>query len=168
MRKNLVAMLDHIGLAQRLELPSCAELFDKSAHLLQTASALPFPVFHQGENYNGNPDLTRSPFLRTMVLEHFVPLLAALPNAIYVPLGPVPGKLLQWLSLEGRLTASQILAGLPHPSGANAERIAYFLGAKPRHALSAKTDPDKLDQALAQLRNRVIQIDSGQLKNLLR
>jgi hypothetical protein len=36
---------------------------------------------------------------------------------------------------------------LPHPSGANAERIAYFLGNKARESLSIKTNPDLLDQA---------------------
>ena len=36
---------------------------------------------------------------------------------------------------------------MTHPSGANAERIAYFLGKKSRSALSVKTNADKLDQA---------------------
>ncbi|MDP1740934.1 MAG: hypothetical protein Q8L50_07565 [Polaromonas sp.] len=34
---------------------------------------------------------------------------------------------------------------LPHPSLANSERIAYFMGGKARAALSAKTNPVKLD-----------------------
>ena len=38
---------------------------------------------------------------------------------------------------------------MPHPSDSNAERIAYFLGRKPREALSNKTNPDKYDQAKA-------------------
>lgn len=48
---------------------------------------------------------------------------------------------------QGLLDRSQILDGLPHPSGGNAERIAYFLGKKSRGALSEKTNPQKLDQA---------------------
>ena len=40
---------------------------------------------------------------------------------------------------------------IPHPSGANAERIAYFLGQKPRDRLSAKTDPTRIDAARASL-----------------
>lgn len=40
---------------------------------------------------------------------------------------------------------------IPHPSGANAERIAYLLGQKPRDRLSAKTDPTRLDAARASL-----------------
>jgi hypothetical protein len=54
---------------------------------------------------------------------------------------------LAWLSTQGVLDPSRVLSGLPHPSGANAERIAYFLGRKSRASLSAKTDPDKLDAA---------------------
>ena len=44
---------------------------------------------------------------------------------------------------------------MPHPSGANAERIAYFLGRKSREALCAKTDPAKLDQRCDSLRRAV-------------
>ncbi|WP_303045736.1 hypothetical protein [Turicimonas muris] len=38
-----------------------------------------------------------------------------------------------------------MLPQIPHPSGANAERIAYFLGKKKKEDLSAKTNPDKID-----------------------
>lgn len=41
--------------------------------------------------------------------------------------------------------------GMPHPSGANAERIAYFLGRKPKAALSAKTNADTIDAMKSQL-----------------
>jgi len=47
------------------------------------------------------------------------------------------------------------LHGLPHPSGANAERIAYFLGRKDRSALSAKTDAARLDAINRDLKKRV-------------
>jgi hypothetical protein len=40
-----------------------------------------------------------------------------------------------------------VLAGLPHPSGANAERISYFLGRKSKEALSSKTNATKIDEA---------------------
>lgn len=43
-----------------------------------------------------------------------------------------------------------------HPSGANAERIAYFLGRKSRSALSAKTNPDKLDRAREEMIRKVL------------
>lgn len=55
------------------------------------------------------------------------------------------------LSSLGYLKEQQILQGFPHPSGANAERIQYFLGLKPRADLSRVTDPVKIDQAKSQL-----------------
>lgn len=151
MRPNLVALLDEIGLQHWLGLPSCLELFGSAAGLLQTASVLQFPVFVNGENYNGTPDPTKHPLLRKMVLQHFGQMCAQLPDAVYVPLGPVPSKVLGWITTEGLLAQSRILNGLPHPSGANAERIKYFLGQKARTDLSTKTDPSKLDGAKAAL-----------------
>ena len=35
-----------------------------------------------------------------------------------------------WLVYQGLMPAAQMLSGLPHPSGANSERIQYFLGRK--------------------------------------
>lgn len=155
MRTNLTALLDHIGLPRWLGLTSCDELFVNAAHLLQSASVLPFPVFVNGGNYNGTPNPLRTPMLRQMVLEHFVPMAHALPEAVFVPLGPVPTRVLQWLVSQNHLNGRQLLLGLPHPSGANAERIHYFLGKKEATNLSAKTDPVKLDAARNQLQKVV-------------
>lgn len=151
MRPNLIALMDHIGLHRWLRIPTCAELFGSAGGLLQTASVLQFPVFLAGENYNGSPDMTKCALLRNMLTEHFGAVAKAVPRAILVPLGPVPQKAIAWLSAQGTVSASRILHGLPHPSGANAERIAYFLGRKSRAELSAKTDSQKLDLAKDQL-----------------
>lgn len=151
MRPNLIAMMDAVGLNDWLELPSCRSLFDKDAKLLQTASVLQFPVFLNGENYNGTPDPLKNPLLRRMIVEHFGAQCSQLPDAVYVPLGPVPAKVLAWLASQGTISLGRILDGLPHPSGANAERIKYFLGQKQRADLSRKTDPDKLDAARTRL-----------------
>ena len=45
------------------------------------------------------------------------------------------------------LDPDHLVTGLPHPSGANNERIAYFLGQKSSVALSPKTNAAKLDAA---------------------
>jgi len=155
MRPNLVALLDAVNLNRWLGLDSCGELFGKSAALVQTASVLQFPVFVDGENYNGTPDPTKHPLLRAQVQEHFAPLCARLPSAVFIPLGPVPSKVLAWLASQGTVSASRVLDGLPHPSGANAERIKYFLGQKDRASLSVKTDPAKLDLARERLRSAI-------------
>ena len=93
-----------------------------------------------------------------MVLEHFAPLGAALPNAVFVPLGPVPTKVMNWLVGERKFRAEQVLAGLPHPSGANAERIQYFLGRKEASRLSVKTKAAPLDAARAMLKVKVLKL----------
>ncbi|CAB3804771.1 hypothetical protein [Pararobbsia alpina] len=71
---------------------------------MQTTSILRHPVFVDGANYNGTPNMVRTPFLLQ----------------------------LEWFEKRGLIPAGRILHGLPHPSGANAERIAYFLGRKAR------------------------------------
>ena len=81
------------------------------------------------------------------MVEHFAPLVSALPEAVLLPLGPVPTKAIRWLVEQGHVRPGRVLEGLPHPSGANAERIQYFLGRKDTARLSAKTDPAKLDGA---------------------
>jgi hypothetical protein len=147
MRPNLVGLLDAVGLQKWLGLASCSELFGGAAGLLQTASVLQFPVFVEGENYNGTPDPTKHPLLRELIGQHFGKMCVQLSNAVFVPLGPVPSKVLAWLATQSAIDSGRVLDGLPHPSGANAERIKYFLGQKRRSDLSAKTDPDKLDSA---------------------
>jgi hypothetical protein len=155
MRSNLTSMLDHIGLAKWLELRSFAQLFADKAKLLQTASVLQFPVFVGGENYNGNPDPMRTPILKRFVHEHFAQLGAALPQAVFIPLGPVPTRVMEVMVQGGHFRGRQVLAGLPHPSGANAERIAYFLGRKQGSELSAKTNAGTLDAARRVLQTKV-------------
>ena len=87
-----------------------------------------------------------------------MPQVRALPKAVFVPLGPVATRVMQRLQDQGVVPARQVLAGMPHPSGANAERIQYFLGKKAAAALSAKTDPAELDAARQALLNQVVQL----------
>ncbi|MFM0053758.1 hypothetical protein PQR51_30145, partial [Caballeronia grimmiae] len=154
-RPNLIGLLDHIGLHRWLELTSCDALFDSAAHLVQTTSILRHPVFVDGQNYNGTPNMVRSPFLRAQIEVHFAEEARSLKEAAFVPLGPKVSEGLDWLVQRGVIPADRILHGLPHPSGANAERIAYFLGRKDRSALSAKTDAARLDAINRDLKERV-------------
>lgn len=155
MRPNLIALMDAIGLHRWLGLSSCEALFDSAAHLVQTTSVLRNPVFIKGENYNGTPRMTTHPLLRQQLLEGFAQDARALPKAVFLPLGDKVSEGLHWLADQGALDRTRILDGLPHPSGANAERIAYFLGRKAKSDLSAKTSPGKLDESKAQLIKRV-------------
>jgi hypothetical protein len=71
----------------------------------------------------------------------------SLSSAVFVPLGDKVSEALHFLADRGLVERTRILDGLPHPSGANGERIAYFLRRKTRALLSAKTDPEKVDAA---------------------
>jgi hypothetical protein len=147
MRVRLVAMLDHIGLAAALDVASCADLFDSSSGQVHFTSALRYPVFVGGANYNGKPDMLETPLLRSMIDSCLVEEARCLSKAVWLPLGPEPARALQYLCEQGWLDRKQVLRGLPHPSGANAERISYFLGRKPRHLLSSRTNASTLDAA---------------------
>ncbi len=155
MRNNLIALLDTVGLPKALGIAGAAELFGARAALLHTASTLRYPVFVKDQNYKGTPNMLRHPLLKTYVAQYFVPLAARLPNALFIPLGPKPTAVMDSMIDNGQIEPQRVLAGLPHPSGANAERIAYFTGRKPRAALSAKTNADNLDAAKAGIIERL-------------
>jgi hypothetical protein len=74
--------------------------------------------------------MTAIPVLRELLCRCLGEEVAALPHAAWVPLGPKATEGLIWLVQRGLLPSEQVLVGLPYPSGANAERIAYFLGRK--------------------------------------
>lgn len=155
MRPNLTGLLDAVGINKWLRISSCNELFLTATDLVQTTSVLRNPVFVKGENYNGTPNMTKNTFLQKQLTTYFAEDVAALPRAVFVPLGDKVTEALHFLASKGVLDSSRILDGLPHPSGANAERIAYFMGRKSRHELSVKTNPDKLDEARESLQQRV-------------
>jgi hypothetical protein len=119
LRTSLVAMLNHIGLQNWLGVPSCDPLFGSAYHLIQTTSVLPYPVFRDGENYSSSPPIMSTPRLRRYVLESFVPLTQMLPDAVFVPLGSAPTKVLAALVKDGLLNQARVLTGLPHPSREN-------------------------------------------------
>ena len=144
MRNNLVAMLDHVGVASRLGLQTTASLWSTHPDLAHFTSALRYPVFQDGKNYSGSGIVSR-PLLREQVDSYFAHECRALTGALFVPLGKAAQSACDYATTIGALRDSQILRGLPHPSGANAERIAYFLGRKPRAALSIKTRPEPIE-----------------------
>ena len=155
-RTNLVRMLDYIGLQNKFGLGSCAQLFSAHRHLLHPTSALRYPVFRNGKNYNGSPNMLKHPLLLEQIDRNLATELETLPqDAIYVPLGPKVSEVLQYLARRGVLKEFRLLAGLPHPSGANAERIAYFLGEKPKASLSEKTNAGLIDAARSALVQKI-------------
>ena len=151
-------MLDHIGLASSLGVTTCATLFDPTSERVHFTSALRYPVFVGGENFNGAPDMLKTSLLKSMIDTCLADEAQKLSNAIWLPLGPQPARALDYLCARGLLKREQILVGLPHPSGANAERIAYFTGRKAKESLSPKTNPHSIDAALKKLRLQIADI----------
>jgi len=151
LRANLVAMLDAIGVAKTLGVETMAEVFRPGSQDVHFTSALRYPVSVNGQNYNGTPDMLKTPLLRRMVDTHLAEEARMLPDAIWLPLGPRPEAALRHLAGKGLLNRKRILSGLPHPSGANAERVTVFLGRKSPELASRQTNPAKLLSAFKAL-----------------
>ena len=162
LRANLVRLLDYIGVAKHLGIQSTGSLWGADHHLAHFTSALRYPVFVDGDNYSGAPDMLSTPLLTDQVDSYLAAEMRALPNALYVPLGPKVTAAVEYAAGRVGLNLSQVLSGLPHPSGANAERIAYFLGEKPRDALSSRTNPALLDSARETLTGKLVNLKQGE------
>ncbi|WP_180085079.1 hypothetical protein [Acinetobacter sp. YH12145] len=151
-RENLTQLLDHIGLHNQLGIQTTAELFSIHQDKVQMCSVLQQCILVNGKNYAGStPAMLKNELLKQHIDDYFTPMVQQLPNAIYIPLGKGVDEVLNYVSSLGYLNDQQILAGLPHPSGANAERIKYFLGEKPREQLSRQTNPEQIDSAKSQI-----------------
>lgn len=161
-RESLVQMLDHVGLHERLGIPSCDSLWSTHAHLAHFTSALRYPVFRDGKNFNGNPVARHPAVLRDCVETYLAEEVRALPKALWVPCGGKAAAGVQWLVRKGVLDPDRICLGLLHPSPSNVERVQYFLGTgRDRSSLSNKTNPDLIDRAKAGLVARIARLTFG-------
>lgn len=127
MRKNLITMLDDLGLHKYLQIPSTTNLFDTHAHLVQTNSVIKYPVFYRGKNYNGStPNMIRTDTLLTYIKEGFVQEINMIDNPLLIPLGVNVSQLLDFLIENDHIKQHTILRGFPHPSGGNGHRHLQF------------------------------------------
>ena len=134
-------------------------MFGERADLVHCTSALRYPVFKHAENYNGTPSMVKHPELRQMLTSCLAEEARILgKTTLWLPLGPKVTEALEFLCREGVLSPSQVLDGMPHPSGANAERIKIFLGEKKPEDASQKTNPATILEARAGLLNKLIAI----------
>jgi hypothetical protein len=90
LRTNLIAMLDHISLQVHLGLRTCADLFRPNGELVDFTSALYYPVFVNGTNYSGTPDMLRTRMLRYWVDAMLAEEAQQLPGSVWIPMGPKP------------------------------------------------------------------------------
>jgi hypothetical protein len=159
MRTNLVKMLDYLEVNDLLEIESTAELFSTRTDLVHYTSALRYPVLNQGVNYSGTPSMTKNAFLKNIVDTYLADELGQLDkNTLIIPLGQAVEDALNMLASRGVIRSAQILTGMPHPSGANAERIKFFLEEKSASDLSAKTNADLIMGRREQAKNIVMNL----------
>jgi len=129
MRTNLISMLNAIGLDGCVGIPSCSKLFEDTDRLAHFTSAISAPVFRDGKNYTGRtPALLQVKALRDFAKLNLAKELAALPDAVIIPLGQVAGEVVQFLGKEKLISLDRCLRGFPHPSGASGRRPQLFRG----------------------------------------
>ena len=145
MRKTLVSLLNFIGINQLIRRPSTAGLWSKDEELVHFTSCLRYPVFVEGKNYSGQPDILRSDLLRNQLEMWLVEEMQALPDAIWIALGDRAGVAARHAAGLSGLSEDNLVIGLPHPSGANNERVAYLFGQKSRIELSVTTNDSTID-----------------------
>jgi len=133
MRPRIVDMLNRLGYAQLLGIKCCSSLWSEHHHLVHFCSVLKYPIFVNGKDYSGQPNLFNVPQLQQLLFEEFVHDMRLInPNAIIVPLGEMVAKVLTVLHQQGEIqqqltTFNNKVVAPPHPSGANAESIALLL-----------------------------------------
>jgi len=144
-RTNLIKLLDHVGLAERMGIDSTALLWTSRPDLVHFTSSLRYPVFRNGENFSGS-GITRSPLLKAEIERWFATECRGLTRALFLPLGAAAMEACDFMARAGHLRQEQILSGLPHPAGSNGERITYFLRRKAKEDLSKKTNAEVIDR----------------------
>lgn len=128
MRKNLIDMLDEIGLNKKLNIISCSDMFCEGNSLIHTTSLIKYPVFIDGKNYNGhNPEIIKNKILFKYVQNNFINELKELHSILIIPLGKAVEEVLMYLVDNCLIDNNyKILYGFPHPSGANGHRKKIF------------------------------------------
>jgi hypothetical protein len=125
MRNNLISMLDDLELAKLLGTSTSSNLF--GTDLLKTGSALRFPVFKNGSNYNGHsPKPLSHPTFLAMLDQLLAEEIKNTDNCLVLPLGRAVEEMLGYAVTKNLLSANRILRGFPHPSGANGHRKRQY------------------------------------------
>jgi uracil-DNA glycosylase len=122
MRTNLITMLDGIDLPSALDLPDSQALFEDRRDLADSTSAICHAVLVRGRNYSGTPAIAQHRVLTAAARQVLAANLAVAPDALIVPLGRAAASGVMLSGVDHR----RVLAGFPHPSGANGHRAAQY------------------------------------------
>ena len=151
MRGNLIRQLNHWGFHIWLGQRDSSDFFSTAGNLVQTTSLLRYPVFVNDEDYRGTPDMLKHPLLRRHLFDHFVSEIEALPQAVFIGLGPTVQKVLEGLVRERVIGAERVIGGMLHPSPNCTYRINYLVGDRQGDVPHA-TNPVPYDQGRAKFR----------------
>ncbi|WP_440970781.1 hypothetical protein ACSS6N_06800 [Peribacillus frigoritolerans] len=120
MRKNLISMLDELGLHEYLSLSSTIELFSEASDLVHTTSVITYPVFHKGDNYGGTtPNMLKTDIIEKFVTEQLATELKQMDKPLVIPLGVKVEKAINYLVRQKTIDSELILSGFPPPPGQN-------------------------------------------------
>lgn len=128
MRKNIITMLDELGLQNHLQLKSCSELFYSNNDLLHTTSLIKYPCFYKGKNYSGYaPAIGCVEILQKYIENEFMEELRYINNTkLIIPLGKAVESIFREKLNSLSTQNCKVLWGFPHPSGLNAHRKEQF------------------------------------------
>lgn len=127
MRKNLIEMLNDIGLPSAIGIDNSGALFEERRDLLHTTSVIRYPVFRNGKNYTGhNPAILKSETLYHYAESILLPELTVVKDALIIPLGKSVSEVIRSFVGKGWVNEERCLFDMPHPSGANGHRIKQF------------------------------------------
>jgi hypothetical protein len=117
MRKRLVWELDGAGLNNALKIKSCELLFNRRSDLLHSTSAVKYPVFVNGENYDSRkPEILDSLLLKKYIKTKLTKELKIVRSALIIPLGKTVNTAINYLIDTGDIEADRCLLGFLHPS----------------------------------------------------
>jgi hypothetical protein len=138
MRTHLIAMLNELGLPALLGIADSGDLFNEHRELLHTTSVIRYPLFNKGDNYTGHqPKMLSSELIRRYALNDFAEQLAAVSDAVIIPLGKSVSDVLRNIAeaepSSGDTLLNRCLLDFPHPSGANGHRKKQFEAWKEQH-----------------------------------
>lgn len=133
MRRNLITMLDSIGVHRALDLETAGSMFESKRGLIDGTSAILHAAFVNGRNYDGyRPPIERVPILREFVERVLAANLTMAPAALIVPLGKTAEAAVDLAAATAGVDSKRILRGFPHPSGANGGRLQQFAAVRPK------------------------------------
>lgn len=155
MRSNLINQLNHWGFHKWLGIDNCSELFSSKKHLLHSTSLLRYPVFVDGKDYAGTPNMVRTPILREYLHNYFAEEINGMSQVIFLSLGPKVSAVMQHLSRNRVIDANRVVNGLLHPSGNNTYRVKWLIGDR-KSDVPYRTNPEPYDEGRKQFQRRFL------------